>query len=250
MREKKIAYSKISIITVSYNAVKTIEQTILSVLNQTYSNIEYIIIDGSSTDGTVDIIKKYDDKISYWVSEPDKGIYDAMNKGIDVATGEYLYFIQVGDLLRTDALQKVVPFLSYNKCNFVYGNVYMQGDNKVYGGFFNKWKISVSNICQQAIFYHKKIFNIVGKHNLKYKVYADHDLNIKCFACDEIGKVYVDEIIADFEEGGFSSKVIDENFRNDRLYIIKKRFGTKYFLYATLRKIITDIKKYLTRKNR
>lgn len=71
----------ISIITISYNAVKDIESTILSVLNQTYPNIEYIIIDGGSTDGTLDIIKKYEDKITYWVSEPDKGIYDAMNKG-------------------------------------------------------------------------------------------------------------------------------------------------------------------------
>ena len=72
----------ISVVTVSYNAVSTIEQTIISVLNQMYFNIEYIIIDGGSTDGTVDIIKRYDDKIAYWQSEPDRGIYDAMNKGI------------------------------------------------------------------------------------------------------------------------------------------------------------------------
>ena len=82
-------YPLISVITVSYNAVLTIEQTILSVINQTYLNIEYIIIDGGSTDGTVNVIKKYADKIAYWVSESDKGIYDAMNKGIAYSHGEY-----------------------------------------------------------------------------------------------------------------------------------------------------------------
>ena len=84
---------KISIITVSYNAVKTIEQTIYSVVNQTYTDIEYIIIDGGSTDGTVDIIKKYSDRISRWVSEDDDGIYHAMNKGLALATGEYVFFL-------------------------------------------------------------------------------------------------------------------------------------------------------------
>ena len=90
---------KISIVTVSYNAAETIEQTISSVVNQTYENIEYIIIDGGSTDGTVDIIRKYEDRIAYWVSEPDKGIYDAKNKGIDAATGDYIYFLGADDIL-------------------------------------------------------------------------------------------------------------------------------------------------------
>ena len=90
---------KISIVTVSYNAADTIEQTISSVVNQTYEDIEYIIIDGGSTDGTVDIIRKYEDKIAYWVSEPDEGIYAAMNKGIDAATGDYIYFLGADDAL-------------------------------------------------------------------------------------------------------------------------------------------------------
>ena len=86
---------KISIVTVCYNAVSVIENTILSVINQTYPDIEYIIIDGGSTDGTVEIIEKYSDRLAYWVSEPDNGIYDAMNKGIKVVTGDYIRDIQL-----------------------------------------------------------------------------------------------------------------------------------------------------------
>ena len=93
----KKQYPLISVITVSYNAVSTIEDTILSVINQTYPNIEYIIIDGGSADGTVDIIEKYVDRISYWVSEPDKGIYDAMNKGLKVANGDWAIFMGSDD---------------------------------------------------------------------------------------------------------------------------------------------------------
>ena len=103
---------KISVVTVCYNAADTIERTMLSVLNQTYHDIEYIIIDGGSTDGTVDIIRKYADKIAYWVSEPDKGIYDAMNKGIKVATGEWINFMNAGDYYYSNEVLKNVFAIS------------------------------------------------------------------------------------------------------------------------------------------
>lgn len=89
----------ISVITVSYNAVDSIEETILSVINQTYTNVEYIIVDGGSSDGTVDIIKKHESRISYWISEADNGIYNAMNKGISLSHGDYLLFLNAGDFL-------------------------------------------------------------------------------------------------------------------------------------------------------
>ena len=111
----------ISVVTVSYNAVSTIEQTIISVLNQMYSNIEYIIIDGGSTDGTVDIIKRYDDKIAYWRSEPDRGIYDAMNKGILQAKGEWIYFIGASDLLLKNSFQTI--FSGKIDAEVIYGDI-------------------------------------------------------------------------------------------------------------------------------
>ncbi|GAB6011243.1 glycosyltransferase [Viscerimonas tarda] len=113
----------ISIITVTYNAATVLEETLLSVIKQTYNNIEYIVIDGGSTDGTVDIIKKYADKISYWVSEPDKGIYDAMNKGIDRASGDWINFMNAGDSFTTnDVLEKVFENNNYPDIDVVYGD--------------------------------------------------------------------------------------------------------------------------------
>ena len=98
---------KISIITPCFNAAQYIEQTILSIVNQEYDNLEYIIIDGGSSDGTVDIIKKYQDKITYWISEPDKGQSDAINKGIAIATGEVFNWVNGDDYLENDTLKLV-----------------------------------------------------------------------------------------------------------------------------------------------
>lgn len=120
---------KISVVTVCYNAVDTLEETMLSVLNQTYPNVEYIVIDGGSTDGTVDIIKKYANRLAYWVSEPDKGIYDAMNKGITAATGDYINFMNAGDIfVDVKTVEKAVALFPSN-VDVVFGDSYEKSAN-------------------------------------------------------------------------------------------------------------------------
>lgn len=114
--------TKISIITVCYNAIEGIEKTILSVLGQSYSNIEYIVIDGGSTDGTIDVIQKYRGNIAYFVSEQDDGIYDAMNKGVRVATGEWINFLNAGDFFASDDAIKVLLSVDTEGIDVIYGD--------------------------------------------------------------------------------------------------------------------------------
>lgn len=113
---------KISIVTVVYNGELTLESTILSVVNQDYQDTEFIVIDGGSTDSTIDIIKKYESNITHWVSESDKGIYDAMNKGLQLATGDWLIFIGCDDLV-LNVLHRIAPILTDNN-SLYYGNAF------------------------------------------------------------------------------------------------------------------------------
>lgn len=203
---------KISVVTVCYNAIETIEETMLSVLNQTYPEIEYIIIDGGSTDGTVDIIKKYADKLAYWVSEPDKGIYDAMNKGIVVATGDYINFMNAGDrFFNNDIINELIPFFLPKGDAVIYGNnISYDGSNSL---LFKprpiKKLIRHGCFCHQAAF----IFNKGLKYDLKYKIAADYDLFAKLKFEKGWQFVYVDKTVCWYSFGGLSDnniKIFDE----------------------------------------
>ena len=168
---------KISVITVCYNAVETIEKTMLSVLNQTYPSIEYIIIDGGSTDGTVDIIKKYADKLAYWISEPDKGIYDAMNKGIEKCTGEWVNFMNAGDkFVDNDIINKIGFEILPNHILYVYGdNLNLQENGcQTYKKSYPLSKISRGIICcHQSTFISTKFKDFIY-FNTNYKISADY----------------------------------------------------------------------------
>lgn len=143
----------VSIITVVRNGIKHLEQTIQSVLNQTYDNIEYILVDGASTDGTLETIQNYDDEIAYWVSEPDKGIYDAMNKGIVLATGDWINFMNAGDrFYKLETIENI--FKTSFSADLVYGD-----SKKEFKNFPRFQKAGeVSNLWKGMVFSHQSLF--------------------------------------------------------------------------------------------
>lgn len=221
---------KISIITVVKNAERTIEDTILSVVNQTYKNIELIIIDGVSTDGTLDIINKYKDKISYFISEPDTGVYNAMNKGIKAATGDIFYFLNANDSLYDDkVLEEVIKRFKSTNAMIVFGDVFstikpdMKQDeynlaNKItkYDFIDNVFSFYYRNLCHQVIFYKKEVFDRIGLYNENYKILADYEFNLRAFVEYKLKCSYINRIIANFELGGLSS-IKTENLEKIRL---------------------------------
>lgn len=198
----------ISIITVSYNAISTIEKTICSVLAQTYSNIEYIIIDGGSTDGTVDIIKKYDDKLTYWVSEPDKGIYDAMNKGISYATGDLIGLINSDDWYADDVFQTIVKaYLISDRKTLLHGDIayYKCGKITIYKPAMNLasfWYGTV--VAHPTVFVPKCIYEEYGVFDRSYKIAADYDLLLRLFL-QGVGYRYLSCVVTHMSDGGVSS---------------------------------------------
>ncbi len=191
---------RISVVTVCFNAAGLIEETIKSVANQTYSDIEYIIIDGNSNDGTTDIIRKYSDRITYWISEKDKGIYDAMNKGISAANGDYIIFMNAGDRFADDhVLAAVAPHLGTD--TIVSGRwrrCYANGSFKPAAPkALNSLKVEMP-ICHQATFirlaYHKK-----NPFDTSFRLSADYDFFYRAWRRNESFS-YIDDVIVDFLE--------------------------------------------------
>lgn len=221
---------KISVITVCFNAVSTIEKTICSVLNQSWSDLEYIIIDGGSKDGTVDILKKYSSRLSY-ISEPDKGIYDAMNKGVKKSSGDYVLFLGADDLLfDNEVLSIIANKLLCPDCIY-YGDVVFLPSFQTYCGKFNTFKLIRKNICHQAILYPAHILKR-EPYDLKYKSFADWELNIRLW--NRYNFIYLYNTISYFTLGGLSGKG-DERFIQARGSIIKKNLGRLYFFYFLAR---------------
>jgi glycosyltransferase involved in cell wall biosynthesis len=230
IKERTDVKPLVSIITAVYNGNAAIEKTIKSVVNQNYPNFEYLVIDGGSTDGTVETLKKYNNVIDYWVSEPDKGVYDALNKGIDLAKGEWLYFLGADDRLADEDVLSFI-FSKPPKSKMLYGNVVWGKTGRIYDGKFSKMKLCYKNICHQAIFYHRDLFRILGKFELNYPFWADYLFNMQAFAAKEVKPIFVNKIVAVYSIEGISSRTADHVFEKDRAILIKRLFGIWHFIY-------------------
>jgi len=255
-RLKSIPYknSKIlfSIITVVYNNEKLLEETILSVLNQKFKNFEYIIIDGGSTDRTLEIIKKYDNQIDYWISQQDKGIYDAFNKGMSLSRGEFIGIINSDDIYMPNALEIISKYIkksNKNKIDFIFGSV------KKHWGILHGYKpekISYSwgfySSHSTGFFLRRTSAKIIGLYDLRYKYHADYDYFYRMIVKKKMKGISTkkDEITGIFRRGGFSSKIKYRKLLFEELRI-RFNHGQNIILILVLfvHKLITNFKKII-----
>ncbi|OXG08606.1 glycosyltransferase [Flavobacterium piscis] len=223
----------VTIITVCYNAVQTLEQTILNVVNQDCKDYEYVIIDGGSTDGTLEIVKKYNDKITHWVSEPDKGIYDAMNKGAAISRGKWLCFMNSGDTFyHTSTLEDLFSKSNIFDENYdvIYGNT-----NKIYRNFSKIIKPGeIRQIANHLPFCHQSslvLAEVFKKYNfnLQYKIVADDHLFYSLYK-DGYRFGYIDQVISNYEamEGVSSRKFKNALWEN---YQIRGGQSKRYWYF-------------------
>lgn len=244
-------YPKFSIITITFNAEKTLETTIQSVISQTYSHIEYILVDGASTDGTLKIAQKYAPHIHHMVSEPDNGLYDAMNKGIELATGDYLCFLNAGDKLhKATTIEDAVERLQYRAIlpDIIYGETAIVDEK---GTFMRmrrhsapeelNWKSFKKGmlVCHQAFWVHKNIAEKV-RFNTQYRYSADFDWCIRCMLLGE--RIFNTRLtLIDYLNEGISTRNRKESLK-ERYRIMCHfygRFSTfMHHLYFVVRLVI------------
>lgn len=214
---------KISIITVTFNSRKTIQATIDSYLNQDYPNKELIIIDGKSSDGTIDIIKKNEKHLTYWISEKDDGIPDALNKGIEASRGDWLYFLNSDDVFYSNTILSRIFFKDLRVFDMIYGNVILKSSGLKFNGEYDLEKLMSGNICHQAQFFNKKIISKIGYFNTAYKLLSDYDYTVRAFTSKDVKVAYIDEIITLFDDSGRTAVGYDEAFWRNRKNIFIKR---------------------------
>lgn len=237
---------KITVGTVCYNAANCIENLIRSVKKQTYSNIEFVVVDGVSNDGTLDILNKYKQDIDILVSEPDKGIYDAMNKLLKLATGDFLIFMGADDVFYNDEVISNMVLEMKESDSVYYGSVIFKGLGTKHWGKFNKIKWATTNVCHQAIFYPKCVYSKYS-YNTNYKLFADYVYNLNLLK-NQISFEYVDIITVLYDINGASSSNKDDNFYRDYGKLVIESVGLGAYLLGILIRNGHFLKKKILKK--
>ena len=228
-KESKPGKPLISVITTVYNSENHLEESIVSLQDQNYNNIEHIIVDGGSTDNSLSIIKKYESKIDYWISEKDNGIYDAFNKGMKLAKGDYLGFLNSDDRYTKECFTYLLSYIKkFPEADFIFGAVkkhwatlYGYKPYKIY------WSWGFYSSHSTGFFIKKKSSEKVGTYNLKYKFSADYDYFYRMIVNEKMRGVGTkkNELFGIFRRGGFSSKIkfIDHFFEETQIRLDNKQ---------------------------
>jgi len=216
-----MAKARISVITVCYNSVSTIQATFESVLKQTYLNFEYIVVDGNSIDGTISIVKEYESQFDgkmRWISEPDEGLYDAMNKGIEMARGDVIGILNSDDVFfNSQVLEHIVSsFDLRSDIDAVYGNLYYVAQNNI-STIIRKWitgeqaKFETGwHPAHPALYIKKNVYEMYGKFNLRYRIASDFEIMLRFIDKHHIKLIYLNEILVKMRLGGKTNR----SFRN------------------------------------
>ncbi len=216
---------KISIITTTYNSSGFVRDAIMSVISQTWTGIEYIIIDGGSSDNTLEIIEEYKPRIAQVISEPDKGRYDAMNKGIKLATGDVIGFLHSDDIFESDqTIEKIADCFEKKHTDLIYGDcLYVSKKNT--DMVIRRWKSKsfVPEMLRKGwmpphttIFAKREVYEKFGLYNLSYRISADYDWIVRLFSSPGITSFYLPQIITRMRVGGISNSGLT-NFYTKRL---------------------------------
>ena len=246
---------KISVITVCFNAEKHIEQTIKSVIEQKDCDIEYIIIDGASTDSTQQVIQKYESGITKWISEPDKGIADAMNKRVKLATGDYLMFLNADDYFQMpNAIAVAASYMEEGKDIYIYDTIFLkkEGGIRRHSGDFGK-RINFKGICHQGVLYKRDLFQKIGGFDISFKICMDYNFFMRAYRFGATGQ-YINEVLSVMRDGGLSSRQdwlsLKERFaeeervhlENNSSIFMKLMYTVYWALYLPYRKVCSVIK--------
>ena len=248
---------KISLITVCKNSKDSIDRTIQSVLSQTYKNIEYIIIDGASNDGTLSIINNYKNKVSLIISENDNGVYDAMNKGLKHANGDIIGFINADDSLYNKyCINNIVDHFKKNNADIVYGDINLVSKNQklIHSWRANKFKknsfINGWHPPHPSFYAKKRVYAIVGDYDCNLEFSADFDFMYRAFEMHSFKVEYLPEVFVNYTLGGGSSKNI-KNILIGNYNIFKSLKKNKVninFFYYFFKRLIPKLGRFIKHK--